>query len=119
MTDVSKKLQSKYAEISRYSNFGPCLRKVHIHGFRGINSLNLEINFPITAISGLNGAGKSTIGQLAICAYRKPLESDPDLKAKVRKVRLSEKRWYDDIQKPHNHFLGIECSHYQTVSVSI
>ncbi len=75
MADIAKKLQSKYSEKSRYSNFGPCLRKVHIHGFRGINSLDFELDFPITAVTGLNGAGKSTIGQLAICAYKKPSTS--------------------------------------------
>lgn len=75
MDDIAKKLQSKYSEKNRYSNFGPCLRKVHIDGFRGIYSIDLELDFPITAISGLNGAGKSTIGQLAICAYKKPSTS--------------------------------------------
>lgn len=75
MADLSKKLQSKYSEKSRYSNFGPCLRKIHIHGFRGIYSLDLELDFPITVISGLNGAGKSTLGQLSICAYKKPTTS--------------------------------------------
>ncbi|MBU2827132.1 MAG: ATP-dependent nuclease [Acidithiobacillus ferriphilus] len=75
MADIAKKLQAKYSEKSRYSNFGPCLRKVHIHGFRGIYSIDLELDFPITVVSGLNGAGKSTIGQLAICAYKKPSTS--------------------------------------------
>lgn len=75
MADISKKLQEKYSEKNRYSNFGPCLRKVHIDGFRGIYSIDLELDFPITAVSGLNGAGKSTIGQLAICAYKKPSTS--------------------------------------------
>ncbi|QXN25830.1 ATP-binding protein [Shewanella putrefaciens] len=70
--DVTKKIKRKYDERNRYSNFGPCLRKVHIDGFRGIKSMDLEIDFPVTVISGLNGAGKSTIGQLAICAYKKP-----------------------------------------------
>jgi len=75
VADISKKLHSKYFEKNRYSNFGPCLRKVHIDGFRGINSMDLELNFPITVVSGLNGAGKSTLGQLAICAYKKPSTS--------------------------------------------
>lgn len=75
MTDIAKKLQSKYSERSRYSNFGPCLRKVHIDGFRGINSIDLELDYPVTVVSGLNGAGKSTLGQLAICAYKKPSTS--------------------------------------------
>lgn len=75
MSDKTKNLQSKYSQKSRYSNFGACLRKVYIDGFRGIYSIDLELDFPITAVSGLNGAGKSTIGQLAICAYKKPSTS--------------------------------------------
>lgn len=75
MADIAKKLQAKYVEKNRYANFGPCLRKVHIDGFRGINSIDLELDFPITVVSGLNGAGKSTVGQLAICAYKKPSTS--------------------------------------------
>lgn len=75
MNDIAKILHSKYSEKKRYSNFGPCLRKVHIDGFRGINAIDLELDFPITLISGLNGAGKSTLGQLAICAYKKPSTS--------------------------------------------
>jgi predicted ATPase len=75
VADIVRTLQSKYSEKSRYSNFGPCLRKVHIDGFRGIYSIDLELDFPITVVSGLNGAGKSTIGQLTICAYKKPSTS--------------------------------------------
>jgi ABC-type hemin transport system ATPase subunit len=33
------------------------------------------MEFPITAVTGLNGAGKSTIGQIAICGYKKPQTS--------------------------------------------
>ena len=36
---------------------------------RGINNLDLSLQFPITAIAGRNGAGKSTILALACCAY--------------------------------------------------
>ena len=76
MTNTIRKLTSKYSLKSRYSNFGPCLRKVHIDGFRGINNLDLTLDFPVTAVSGLNGAGKSTLGQLAICGYKKPSTSN-------------------------------------------
>lgn len=72
MADFAKKLQSKYIEKNRYSNFGSSLRKVVVDGFRGIYSLELNLDYPITVISGLNGAGKSTLGQIAICAYKKP-----------------------------------------------
>lgn len=72
MADSTNKLHSKYATKNRYSNFGHCLRQIHIDGFRGISAMDLTLDHPVTAISGLNGAGKSTLGQLAICAYRKP-----------------------------------------------
>jgi len=36
---------------------------------RGLTPLNLPINFPILAVAGKNGAGKSTILALASCAY--------------------------------------------------
>lgn len=36
---------------------------------RGLNSLDISFTFPITAIAGRNGAGKSTILALSCCAY--------------------------------------------------
>ncbi|WP_217511852.1 ATP-dependent nuclease [Vibrio metschnikovii] len=72
MTDLIKKVTAKYRQENRYKNFGSCLRNVEINGFRGLKEIEISLDFPVTAISGLNGAGKSTIGQLAICAYRKP-----------------------------------------------
>lgn len=75
MSNTAEKLAAKFAIKNRYANFGPCLRQLQIHGFRGIRGMTVDLEFPITAISGLNGAGKSTIGQLAMCAYRKPMMS--------------------------------------------
>ncbi len=40
---------------------------------RGLNTLDIQFNFPITAIAGRNGAGKSTILALACCAYHNNL----------------------------------------------
>lgn len=36
---------------------------------RGINNIDISFEYPITAIAGRNGAGKSTILALACCAY--------------------------------------------------
>jgi predicted ATPase len=36
---------------------------------RGLSPFNLELDFPITAIAGKNGSGKSTILALACCAF--------------------------------------------------
>ncbi|UXH79993.1 ATP-dependent nuclease [Roseateles amylovorans] len=72
MPDLRAGLQAKYLPQNRYANFGPSLKSVHIRGFRGVHDLKVDLLYPITAISGLNGAGKSTVGQLCLGAYRKP-----------------------------------------------
>ncbi|MDO8894762.1 ATP-dependent endonuclease [Nitrosomonas sp.] len=36
---------------------------------RGLDALNIKFQYPVTAIAGKNGAGKSTILALACCAY--------------------------------------------------
>lgn len=68
--DIRKKLSEKYKIGNRYKNFGPVISSVTIHGFRGI-SAKINFDYPITALSGFNGSGKSTVGQLLLCAYRK------------------------------------------------
>lgn len=47
------------------------LRKIVLREgvLRGINELDITFRYPITAIAGRNGAGKSTILALACCAY--------------------------------------------------
>ncbi|WP_375584259.1 ATP-dependent endonuclease [Cyclobacterium xiamenense] len=72
MADIRKTLISKFKPQNAYGNFGAFIKKISINGFRGMDKLDFEIEFPITAISGTNGSGKSTIGQIAACGYRKP-----------------------------------------------
>ncbi len=84
MADVRKALLNKYKNGNQYSNFGAVIKSMTINGFRGLSNLSLEFEFPITAISGTNGSGKSTIGQLAVCAYKQPLTN---LKYKRRYVK--------------------------------
>jgi AAA15 family ATPase/GTPase len=43
--------------------------KVTTGNIRGVSNLNIPINYPITAIAGRNGSGKSTVLALACCAY--------------------------------------------------
>jgi predicted ATPase len=77
MADPKKELQKLFSKKDRYKNFGPTIAHLKIQGFRGIEDLEINIESPITAISGLNGTGKSTVAQLCTCAYRKPItESD-------------------------------------------
>ena len=72
MSNPNQKLLAKFKPDNRYSNFGPFLRKIEINGFRGLRDVVVKFDHPVTAISGLNGTGKSTIGQLCVCAYKKP-----------------------------------------------
>lgn len=80
MTDTKKELQKLFSKKTRYSNFGAAIASLRIRGFRGVSDLTLTIESPITAISGLNGTGKSTIAQLATCAYKKPLTETKEYK---------------------------------------
>jgi predicted ATPase len=75
-----RSLASKFAREHRYANFGACVNSVKIRGFRGI-TCNINFEFPVTAITGLNGAGKSTVGQLLLCGHKKLSTAD-------------YKRWY-------------------------
>lgn len=72
MPDDVRPIRAKFDAPRRYANFGPCLVGMSVHGFRGIDALELDFEFPITVFSGTNGSGKSTLGQLAVCAYKKP-----------------------------------------------
>jgi predicted ATPase len=61
--DLRKRFANDYAHA--------LLRRISLKKgvLRGINELNIIFQYPITAIAGRNGAGKSTILALACCAY--------------------------------------------------
>lgn len=70
MADPRKELGSKYLQKNRFANFGSVVNEVTISGFRGVNA-TIALDYPVTALTGFNGSGKSTIGQLLLCGYRK------------------------------------------------
>lgn len=72
MGDAAKELEAKFRPQHRYANFGPVVSGLRVEGFRGITSLELEPQYPVLALSGFNGSGKSTVGQLMACAYKRP-----------------------------------------------
>ena len=69
MNDKIKKLENIYAAKNRFSNFGNVITGLKCEGFRGVNA-SIDFDFPITAIVGKNGSGKSTIAQLCLCGFR-------------------------------------------------
>ncbi|MFQ2751688.1 ATP-dependent nuclease [Aeromonas caviae] len=61
------------------------LREISLRmgAMRGLTAFDLEFTYPITAISGKNGSGKSTILALACCAYH----NDKPFPLFIKKVR--------------------------------
>lgn len=70
MSDPKAALASKFLPQNRFANFGPIIVSANVSGFRGVH-VDLNFEYPITALSGFNGSGKSTVGQLLLCGYRK------------------------------------------------
>ncbi len=58
-----------FREQHRYANFGKMLMQIRAEGFRCHSETILDIESPITALSGLNGTGKSTLLQLSAVGY--------------------------------------------------
>ena len=75
MSISAKDLVEKFRRENRYENFGECIKAINVNEIRGV-SCKVKFEYPITAIAGLHGAGKTTIGQLLICGYRKLPEFD-------------------------------------------
>lgn len=64
------RLQGKFSSKERFRNFGNVLTRMCVTGFRGHQRTDISFRSPVTAFCGLNGAGKSTIIQLAAAAYK-------------------------------------------------
>jgi predicted ATPase len=77
MSDPRDILQAKFALEHRYANFGPVLMQMHVKGFRCHSNTLIDIDSPVTAFSGLNGTGKSTLLQLAAASYSAPASDCP------------------------------------------
>lgn len=62
-----KTLRQRFANDNAHA----LLRYIHLvkGGLRGITPFKIKFEYPITAIAGRNGAGKSTILALACCAF--------------------------------------------------
>lgn len=70
LADPKKSLFQKWQPANRFANFGAAVVSSTISGFRGI-SAEVQFEYPVTALSGFNGSGKSTVGQLMLCAYKR------------------------------------------------
>ncbi|MDD9859482.1 MAG: AAA family ATPase [Nitrospira sp.] len=48
------------------------LSAIRLQGIRGINDLNIRLEYPVSVIAGGNASGKSTVLFAAACAYKVP-----------------------------------------------
>ena len=65
--------QSQLAALServRRLNYATFLKTVRLNKVRGFNGVQVNFDFPVTALVGPNGGGKSTILGAAACAYK-------------------------------------------------
>ncbi len=60
------KLQGKKPHMPNF------LSEIRLHGIRGIDSLKIVLDYPVSVIAGGNASGKSTVLFAAACAYKVP-----------------------------------------------
>jgi predicted ATPase len=74
MSGEMRKLQTKWQSERGWPQR---LEWLEITGLRGWTGQRISLNFPVIAIAGENGAGKSTILQAIASIYRSPTEDEP------------------------------------------
>jgi len=83
-------------------------------GLRGVKGVAIEFNYPITAIAGTNGIGKTTILQLIACLYH-----NNDTSYKPYRFSNSKKaKPYYTFRDFFIHFKGEEKSEGATITYS-
>lgn len=117
MDKKAETLLSMYQTERIYENFGDAIRKLAIKGMKGTNC-EITFDFPITAISGFNGAGKSTIAQIALCAYNSPSEEKRKyLKDFFVKTLLDKRPYLEDASIEVTYAAKYEPSKMQQISL--
>ena len=74
---LTPKLHKEVAEIkSKELNlpWPKFLRSISIGGLRGWTGQEIRFAFPVVAVAGENGSGKSTVLKVAACAYQQAKE---------------------------------------------
>ena len=72
MSDEMRKLETKWSTGNGWPKW---LDWIEIKGIRGWTGQRVNFSFPISAIVGENGSGKSTVLQSAACSYKSPDET--------------------------------------------
>ena len=70
MSDPRAKIANLWNSSSRFKTFGNALTKIIVRGVRCHDETTIDLRSPVTAFTGFNGTGKSTLLQLAASAYK-------------------------------------------------
>jgi len=71
LSDVERRLREKWLVQSNR----PALKSVYVNNLRGMNDVKIEFKYPVVALIGGNGTGKSTLLAVAACAYHSDVKS--------------------------------------------
>lgn len=137
-----RKLQNKWRTGSSWPK---CLEWIEISGIRGWTGQRVDFDFPVVALVGENGSGKSTVLQAIASAYRASTKKEdryasdffPDTPfekitgatirfsyregagSHVRSVRKPTDRWRGNPQRPERPTAYIDLSRIQPISARV
>lgn len=95
-------------EKVRKQNFKTYLRSVRIDNVRMFHGARVNFDFPVTAIVGPNGSGKTTILGICACAYAPAKPTDIFRRSKIGDEAMDNwKATFDAIEKSRNR-TGLE-----------
>ena len=70
---IEKRLKQLWPQLQgRKPHMPDFLSEIRLHGIRGIDSLKITLDYPVSVIAGGNASGKSTVLFAAACAYKVP-----------------------------------------------
>lgn len=139
LSNEMRKLENRWATRGIGSGWPKFLEWMEIDGLRGWKGQRIEFPFPIVAIVGENGSGKSTIIQCADAVYRYPekkrfaSEYFPDTiwdklenikidfcykegpKSYIRRLRKPTDRWRGNPERPERYVDFIDLGRIQPV----
>ena len=70
---MERRLRKLWEHVQGKKPFLPhFLSEVQLEGLRGIESLRIAFDYPVSVIRGANGTGNSTVLYAAACAYAAP-----------------------------------------------
>lgn len=140
LSSEMRKLKNKWDSRAIGGSWPKYLEWLQISGLRGWNDQRIEFPFPIIAIVGENGSGKSTVIQSAASVYKTPDKNNyasdffPDTtwdslhnvnisflfregqNTQIKSIRKPTDRWRGNPERPERNVQYIDLSRIQPVS---